>query len=599
MSSNLMESQTEQLLKEGKAAARRGDKVQARSLLTQVVESDPRSEEAWMWLSGVVADPQEQQICLENVLVINPQNEQALKGLQFISVKTGVLPRVAVPQTDQLAAGGASQMAQPAQTEEHTSPLGSQTPGFNSTPAQPQWPSNAATEPQAQMPFGQPAEAQSPSGPNPNGYSLPGWMQGGQDAVGASLAPQMTDTPFGMPPEMSADAAPFDPWAVSNGDGAPATSVDFPPPPQDEAHLWERPSMEGGPSVPPVMDAWASGTVNLQDPAPQGDDYAQAPQMMPPVGFGENIQPGMNAFPAGSGYGDQGASLAGVGAPDNQMNNNGSTAQLPEWVMAHLPADAEQPAQPTEQSEALQPYAPHEMDMGAMPMSMGAAPEHDPFSSAHQGQGPVGPMGPYSANELPSPSDLPGVDNMDAQSQPWYIHSTNEAIGKPGAGGSIGLPSYLDEANQQPQEHEQNYGKAKEIRTIVCPSCRNNVPETSLACPDCGFNFFVNCPHCHELIDTSDAKAGVPPEPCPYCGSPVDKMELGLDSSKGGSQKMADPRRQGGLFPSMQATFATGPIRQVGLSFNWVIDLLWLIAIVAMVWVLTQLPTWLHLTGQY
>jgi hypothetical protein len=27
--------------------------------------------------------------------------------------------------------------------------------------------------------------------------------------------------------------------------------------------------------------------------------------------------------------------------------------------------------------------------------------------------------------------------------------------------------------------------------------------------------------------------------------------------------------------------------------------LLWLIAIVAMVWALTQLPNWLHLSGQY
>jgi hypothetical protein len=590
MSSNLMESQTEQLLKEGKAAAKRGDKVQARSLLTQVVESDPRSEEAWMWLSGVVSDPQEQQICLENVLVINPQNEQALKGLQFISVKTGVLPRVAVPQADQLAAGGASQMTQPGQTEEHTSPLGgSQTPGFNPSPAPSQWPSDAGAQPQAQMPFGQPAQAPGPAGAN--GYSLPGWMQGEQDTMAASLAPQMTDTPFGMPPELPPDASPFDPWAVSNGDGASAPSMDFPPPSQDAAHLWERPSMEGGPSTPPALDAWASGTVNLQDPAPHSDDYAQTPQMMPPGGFSENVQADMSAFPTG--YGEQGAAPGAASSPDNQMPNNGSTAQLPEWVMAHLPADAEQPVQPQAQHEAPHPYATHDPDMSAMPM--GGAPENDPFSSAHQG--PAGPMGPYSANELPLPSDLPGVNDMAAQSQPWYIHSTNEAAGTPG--GPIGLPSYLDEGSQQPQEHEQNYGKAREVRTISCPSCRNNVPETSLACPDCGFNFFVNCPHCHELIDTSDAKPGVPAEPCPYCGSPVDKMELGLNSSKGGSQKMADPRKQEGLFPAMQATFTPGPARQVGLSFNWVVDLLWLIVIVAMVWALTQLPTWLHLTGQY
>jgi hypothetical protein len=49
----------------------------------------------------------------------------------------------------------------------------------------------------------------------------------------------------------------------------------------------------------------------------------------------------------------------------------------------------------------------------------------------------------------------------------------------------------------------------------------------------------------------------------------------------------------------MQATFSPAPARKGGLTFNWVIDLLWLLAIVAMVWSLTQLPIWLHLTGQY
>jgi hypothetical protein len=35
------------------------------------------------------------------------------------------------------------------------------------------------------------------------------------------------------------------------------------------------------------------------------------------------------------------------------------------------------------------------------------------------------------------------------------------------------------------------------------------------------------------------------------------------------------------------------------LSFNWVVDLLWLITIILMVWALTQLPTWLNLSGLY
>src|SRR3954463_1921812 len=94
MSSNPMDRETARLMAEGQAAARRGDRAMARELLTQVVDKDPHNEDAWLWLSGVVADPNEQQICLENALVINPGNAQARKGLQFVVVKTGTPPRV-------------------------------------------------------------------------------------------------------------------------------------------------------------------------------------------------------------------------------------------------------------------------------------------------------------------------------------------------------------------------------------------------------------------------------------------------------------------------------------------------------------------------
>ncbi len=87
-----LNGETERLLAQGQDAARKGDKASARSLLTQVVERDPHHELAWMWLSGVVEEPEEQQICLENVLVINPQNAKARRGLEFISTKTGIPP---------------------------------------------------------------------------------------------------------------------------------------------------------------------------------------------------------------------------------------------------------------------------------------------------------------------------------------------------------------------------------------------------------------------------------------------------------------------------------------------------------------------------
>src|SRR2546430_6938357 len=94
MSSNPMDREIARLFDEGQAAARRGDRAMARTLLTQLVDQDPHHEEAWMWLSGVVTDPAEQQICLENALVINPYNNQARKGLEFLVTKTGTPSRV-------------------------------------------------------------------------------------------------------------------------------------------------------------------------------------------------------------------------------------------------------------------------------------------------------------------------------------------------------------------------------------------------------------------------------------------------------------------------------------------------------------------------
>ncbi len=47
---------------------------------------------AWLWLSGVVETDEECQICLENVLVINPENISARRGLESLARKVGIHP---------------------------------------------------------------------------------------------------------------------------------------------------------------------------------------------------------------------------------------------------------------------------------------------------------------------------------------------------------------------------------------------------------------------------------------------------------------------------------------------------------------------------
>lgn len=77
------------LLKQGIQAIKAGQKQQARELLLQVTEIDERNEQAWLWLSAAVESPEEQEICLENVLTINPNNQHAQRGLEKVRQKLG------------------------------------------------------------------------------------------------------------------------------------------------------------------------------------------------------------------------------------------------------------------------------------------------------------------------------------------------------------------------------------------------------------------------------------------------------------------------------------------------------------------------------
>jgi hypothetical protein len=68
-------------LERGIAAARAGNLATARELLTRAVRHQPDSERAWLWLSSVLDTPQGRAHCLERVLALNPDNEQARRGL--------------------------------------------------------------------------------------------------------------------------------------------------------------------------------------------------------------------------------------------------------------------------------------------------------------------------------------------------------------------------------------------------------------------------------------------------------------------------------------------------------------------------------------
>jgi Flp pilus assembly protein TadD len=78
------DAQIDDLLRRGIAAAKAGQKDQARELLMEAIELDERNEQAWLWLSGVVESLNDRRICLENVLAINPDNANAKTGLEWL-----------------------------------------------------------------------------------------------------------------------------------------------------------------------------------------------------------------------------------------------------------------------------------------------------------------------------------------------------------------------------------------------------------------------------------------------------------------------------------------------------------------------------------
>ncbi len=86
-----------ELVQQGIAASKSGDKRRARELLTQAVQVDPQNEQAWLWLSDTLTDAVFRRICLEKVLAINPASVVARRGLGALAERPAVSGPPAIP----------------------------------------------------------------------------------------------------------------------------------------------------------------------------------------------------------------------------------------------------------------------------------------------------------------------------------------------------------------------------------------------------------------------------------------------------------------------------------------------------------------------
>ena len=76
----------------GRTLAQVGQRPWAYRLLVRATELDPRSEEAWLWRAGVAEANDETIFCLKQVLLNNPDNQQARAGLKWAEARTIPVP---------------------------------------------------------------------------------------------------------------------------------------------------------------------------------------------------------------------------------------------------------------------------------------------------------------------------------------------------------------------------------------------------------------------------------------------------------------------------------------------------------------------------
>ncbi len=82
-----MSASTESMFMEALAAARAGNRVRARSLLTKLLKTDSSVVDYWVWMSSVVESQREKIYCLESALKLDPTNRAVLSGLTLMGAR--------------------------------------------------------------------------------------------------------------------------------------------------------------------------------------------------------------------------------------------------------------------------------------------------------------------------------------------------------------------------------------------------------------------------------------------------------------------------------------------------------------------------------
>jgi hypothetical protein len=323
-------AEADELVKQAVSALKAGRKAEARSILESVVEQNQNHEEAWLYLSALVDSLKEQEICLENVLALNPNSQKAKQGLETVRQKMasqqeppgGAVPP---PAAEPKPFGASSSPPIGAEFEMMSGDslfgdtLDSQaSPGFDAG-ATPQPPGDEAydwfsgsSEPAA-APGVEPAEdsgaiptsvdwgrddrpATHGSGQDvemPSAQEWDSWVEGLNITKDTPEAPEPSADPFGSSasPFVMDDSAPFGETSYMVEDDGDTSPINRFSPAGETAELFGDSTYEESPSWPspfpgdavsessPAEDAFASGPFSAdefydEEVAPSQDSFA-------------------------------------------------------------------------------------------------------------------------------------------------------------------------------------------------------------------------------------------------------------------------------------------------------------------------------------
>ena len=78
-----------ELLQEGKAAYEAGNRRRAHVIWRRAAVISPHDEQVWLALFSVVDNDVDRQVCLQNIVAINPDNAMAKDHLERVSARLG------------------------------------------------------------------------------------------------------------------------------------------------------------------------------------------------------------------------------------------------------------------------------------------------------------------------------------------------------------------------------------------------------------------------------------------------------------------------------------------------------------------------------